>query len=491
MHSLSKLASALLLQSIAGVALFIGGSRTFAEDHTGGVPVLNSRPGAAYTLYVDFSGFNYVGAWNGTDTTDSDGHPTGNKVPGFTPSYNDVSPTGTFTSDEQTAIKTVWTRLAQSYSSLDINITTVDPAVAAGQAATDTARRIYYDATPNMMHMVIGSSARAEYVNTSVPKDDPAYNADGNWLPGADGVSPGLGIAAGRVDGPNALAGQHTSFMFSQGHADNGGVITNVNAEYVGGIAAHENAHSMGLNHQGDYKTGAVDDHGVPNDHINEYSFGDDNPDRIFAKPGTYVPIIGDANFNQRIAWRIGTDDETEDGVHYKQENDLSRIIQKSSAAYASAQGRTGGVDIHFIEDGKGHSMAAATQLALNGSTVDFTKSKGVIVPKSEINPLAKDIIGQPSNYTQDWYSFVMTSAGNVSLTVHDSTDFLTPGVADSDGTLRSVLAIFDDQGHQIGSGTEDISTMFETYSDLLNVGTYYAAISSYGGHDQINARRL
>ena len=33
------------------------------EPHAVGVPVLNSRPGAAYTVYLDFAGFNYPGTW--------------------------------------------------------------------------------------------------------------------------------------------------------------------------------------------------------------------------------------------------------------------------------------------------------------------------------------------------------------------------------------------------------------------------------------------
>src|SRR4051812_20032579 len=32
-----------------------------AESHTTGAPVLNSNPGAAYTVYLDFGGFTFTG----------------------------------------------------------------------------------------------------------------------------------------------------------------------------------------------------------------------------------------------------------------------------------------------------------------------------------------------------------------------------------------------------------------------------------------------
>ena len=139
--------------------------------------------------------------------------------------------------------------------------------------------------------------------------------------------------------------------MMSQDEASNNAVITTAQAEYIGGISAHENAHSFGLLHQGDYTgNGTV--------HVNEYSYGDDRTS--FEQPGTYVPIIGDANSAQRIAWRVGTDDQQINGV-YQQENDLKVMLATDSVAAASAQGRTGAADLHFVEDGIGHTRLTAT----------------------------------------------------------------------------------------------------------------------------------
>ena len=173
---------------IAAACVLALSSSALAENHTAGVPLLSSRPGAAYTIYVDVSGFNYVGAWNGSDATDPDGNPIGGNEPGFTPSLDDVSATGTFNANQVTAIKTIFARIAQSYAGLNVNVTTIDPAPVA-DLSSDTLRRTFYDSTPNMMHLVVGSGERAAYVTAS--------NPEGNWVPGADGVSPGIGVVAG------------------------------------------------------------------------------------------------------------------------------------------------------------------------------------------------------------------------------------------------------------------------------------------------------
>ena len=72
---------------------------TFAETHLTGVPALESRPGAAYTIYLDFGGFSYAGAWLGSTT------------PGVTPAFGDA--TGGFTAQQQANIANVWARVAE------------------------------------------------------------------------------------------------------------------------------------------------------------------------------------------------------------------------------------------------------------------------------------------------------------------------------------------------------------------------------------------
>ena len=103
---------------LIAIALGVGWvSGAYAQSHPL-APAFNSRHGAAYTLYLNFSGFDYTGTWGG-------------QTPGSTPAYN--GQTGaTFTPQEQANIKNIWARIAEAYAPYNVNVTTVDPAVAAG-----------------------------------------------------------------------------------------------------------------------------------------------------------------------------------------------------------------------------------------------------------------------------------------------------------------------------------------------------------------------
>lgn len=429
------------LMALAATLVIITAACALADQHTGGVPALDSRPGAPYTLYLNVNGFNYNGSWSGAELG----------LPGSTPSVGDVPDNGTFDAAQVAEIKNIWSRMAQSYVGFNVNVTTVDPAIAAGQAATDAARQAYYDATPNTMHMVIGSQVRGgSYISGTNPL--------GKWYStGADGVS-GLGVIAGVAANP----GNHTNWMFTE---DQQGVGF-INGDYIGAIAAHENAHAMSLSHQGDW-TG--------NTNVNEYTNGDEVG--TTTTPGTYVAIIGNASDRQRVAWRVGdTSQDTQTVV-----NDVQRMLAQNTVA----NGGPGAADLHLIDDGIGHTRPTATQLPLVGSVIDVASnlSKGVIVPVSEANP---NPIGA-ANYTQDWFSFFTNGGDAINLTVTNSTSFLTPGVADGVGTLRSTLSIYDSLGSLVSSGVEDASTLLVNYSSLLGAGTYYAQINSFGGHEQIS----
>lgn len=91
------------------------------------VPSLNSRPGAAYTLYLDFGGFNYTGSW-------------ANRTPGNVPAFSTDDDLTTFSAGDITALREAWAAVAQKYTAFNVNVTTVDPAIAAGQSGTDLAR---------------------------------------------------------------------------------------------------------------------------------------------------------------------------------------------------------------------------------------------------------------------------------------------------------------------------------------------------------------
>ena len=383
-----------------------------ADTHTAGVPQMSSLPGAGYTLYLDFAGFNFAGTWGGSADT-----------PGSTPAFGNASATGTFSTAQQNDIKAIWARVAQCYTPFHVNVTTVDPALAAGHADTDVHRQAYYDQTSQLMHTVIGDQQNS-------------------WCGPYGGISY-VGVAQysyGTSGNSGAGYGYKTNWIFTEG-------VTSSASR--GQAAAHENGHGLSLSHQSDYTGDTL---------INEYSYGDDN-----SSNGTYAPIMGAAYYTQRGAWRVGDADGPTNHI----QNDVSVILGNNNM---------GG----FVDDGIGHTLATATPMPLIGSTVNFAQAKGVITPASTSNPTP---IG-PSNYTTDFFKF-HTNGGAVSLTVYDGSEFITAGTQDPGAMLRSTLTIFNAAGTVIGSGIEAASTLSETYSATLADGDYYAKIASYGGHSQ------
>jgi hypothetical protein len=428
----------------------------FADVHTTGVPVLNSDPGAPFTMYLDFAGFNYTGTWASSEM----------QQPGSTPALNlNSGPDNpaTFSAADQSNIKTIWSRVAQSYSIYNINVTTVDPAVAAGQAATDLARQNYYDATPDLTHMVIGSQIRGTGSTAT------------NWYSfAADGVS-GLGVLS-KVAGDNGgSAGtdsppdvSHTNWMFTESldavGSTTGELLDGSRADYIGAVASHENGHAVGLYHQSDY---------VGTTLKNEYGIGDSTQGN-----GSYVAIMGQASGPQRVTWRSGPSDNHGTNL----ENDVAVSLATNVSTVTSTNITT--ATLALVNDGIGHSLATATPLPLTGSTVNPAAAKGIIVPASSTNPQPTLV----SDYTQDYFSFASTGTSPISLTATDGTEFLNPGTADGVGTLQSSLDILNSLGAIVGVATEDPSTLLETYTGTLPAGTYYADIASVGGHLEDNS---
>jgi hypothetical protein len=392
-----------------------------ADNHTTGVPQWSSLPGASYTLYLDFAGFNFTGTWAGTGNS-----------PGSQPAFNNFSATGSFTVAEQDKIALAWVGAAQAYAPFNINVTTVDPAIAAGQADTDAHRQAYYDRTPGLAHTVIGRKKNNWDGTSGVGGRSSFGTAQQSYDP--TGINNGAG------------AGLKTNWVFTEGVSST--VTGTVLAS--GLVAAHEDGHCLGLSHQGDYSGNTM---------VSDYSAGDNNGGN-----GTYCPIMGKAHYAQRNTWRIG-DANTGQTDHIQ--NDVAVLLSNAGI---------GG----FVEDNIGHSLATATPMPLSGNSVDFSRAKGVIAPASTTVPTA---IGA-SNYTTDFFWF-RTDGGPLSLTAYDGTEFLSPGTADPAATLRSTLTILDHMGLPVGTAIEAPSTLFETFSGTLPAGDYYVKIASYGGHTQ------
>lgn len=183
-------------------------SVAMGEVHPTGIPELSSRPGAAYTLYLDFGGFNFSGTWGSSG-----------KSPGNVSAFGNV--TDSFSATQQDAIRETWVRAAQKYTAFDINVTTIDPAVAANQATTDAQRQAYYDQTARLTHTVV---------------------ADGTWYGVSGGVSY-VGMASGtwtteQYNG-GAGAGWHTNWVFCNYLAET--------ARYIGECVAHEDGHTPAI----------------------------------------------------------------------------------------------------------------------------------------------------------------------------------------------------------------------------------------------------
>jgi hypothetical protein len=171
-------------------------------------PSLNSNFGAKYTIFLDFSGFDYNGTWGGG-------------TPGNVPAYTIDGDPSTFNSAEVTAIKQTWARVAQAYTGFNINVTTVDPATS---GLTDAQRQTYYDNTQYMTHTIIGGGY--------------------DWFGASGGVS-----YVGVAQQATTSNGMRTNWVFPV----NG---TTTLPKYVAAATIHEDGHHLSLQHQTDENNG-------------------------------------------------------------------------------------------------------------------------------------------------------------------------------------------------------------------------------------------
>ncbi|MEI8282587.1 MAG: PEP-CTERM sorting domain-containing protein, partial [Armatimonadota bacterium] len=170
-------------------------------------PSLNSNLGARYSVYLDFSGFNYTGTWAGG-------------TPGNVPAYTQDADASTFNPAELSAIKETWARVAQKYVGFNINITTVDPAA----GLSDPLRQTFYDNKQYFTHTIIGG----------------AYD----WFGASGGVSY-VGIAQQAA----TTNGMRTNWVFPV----NG---TGTGPHNMTTAIAHEDGHHLNLQHQSDENNG-------------------------------------------------------------------------------------------------------------------------------------------------------------------------------------------------------------------------------------------
>ncbi len=206
-------------------------------------PALSSNPGARYTVYVNFTGFNFNGNWGNTG-----------RAPGSVPAYTLDGDATTFNSAEISNIRETWARISQKYVGFNINVTTVDPSPT---GLTDAQRQTWYDNTRYMTHAMIGGTY--------------------NWYGAAGGVSY-VGVAGT----PTLTNGMRTNWTFPV----NG---SGTSPSGCTAACAHEVGHHLGLSHQRDESNGDA--------------YSDNNG---ASGNGSYAPIMGTTYVSQRGTWRQG-----------------------------------------------------------------------------------------------------------------------------------------------------------------------------------------
>ena len=174
---------------------------------------LNSKPGSARVIYLDFNGHSTGGtAWNGgaainAQAFDTDGIPS------------------SFSNAELTAIQKIWQRVAEDYAPFDVNVTTADPGIEAihRNSSSDSQFGSRVVITRNSFYNC--SCGGVAYVGTF---DYVSSSAPGYYQP---------------------------AWVFFD-------ALGNGNEKFVAEAASHEAGHNLGLSHDGNATTGYYGGHG-------------------------------------------------------------------------------------------------------------------------------------------------------------------------------------------------------------------------------------
>ena len=153
----------------------------------GSVPALNSLPGDAVSLYLDFNG----------DTTPS----YGNYGTIVTTAYDEDGDPTSFSDGDLASIRSIWGYVSEDYAPFNVNVTTAQPA--------------------SMSHGVT---------------EKVVIGGDGKWVGAMCG-----GISY--VNNFTCTAIPNVAFVFSMN-------LGMGNPRYTGDAASHESGHGFGLSHQ-------------------------------------------------------------------------------------------------------------------------------------------------------------------------------------------------------------------------------------------------
>lgn len=202
-----------------------------AATTASGLPILDSRPGALRTIFLDFDGY-YIhnGSWN----------TWWGRPPGLTATPYDRSgdPT-TFDLLEQLNITQVWRMVAEDFAPFDVNVTTVDPGMAALTGQSSPGRRGVRVVVTNNNFVGAGIAGIA-FMNVF-------GSGEFGWLDAS---------TSGIIDLP--------AWVFAG---------ASMNTQSMANTASHEAGHTLGLSHDGQTS-------------VAEYYGG-------HGHPGGWVPIMG------------------------------------------------------------------------------------------------------------------------------------------------------------------------------------------------------
>jgi hypothetical protein len=170
------------------------------RDLMAAVPIFESLPSAAATLYLDFDG-HFEPSWGSYSNI-------------VTPVYDSDGDPAAFSTAELTLIENVWKIVAEDFAPFNINVTTKEPAVLAADVPIEQANRL-------ALRVAIGGSSN-------------------DWYHAPAG---GVGYTDAFT---NDVA--NTAYVFTQNSS--GGSNSTL---AVAGAASHEAGHCFGLNHQSQY----------------------------------------------------------------------------------------------------------------------------------------------------------------------------------------------------------------------------------------------
>ncbi|MGJ0204218.1 Ig-like domain-containing protein [Leucobacter sp. gxy201] len=411
-----------------------------------GTPAGGSLPGAPFTVYLDFDGFEVVGTeWN--------------ELPGSQPSYS----LGASAIDQQR----VWASIAEDYAPFNVNVTTADPGTEAlVKSSADDANygtHLVITDTP-VPDFAAGSAGIAFRGSAGSSWAAPAFvfvgatnnDADGNENP-ATAIPEVVGMAGSHEVG-HTLGLQHDGFGSEEYYNPDGGIWGPVmGAPYHAPLVQWSN---------GDYNsaTNTEDDFSVMTDRT------PGNPD---GTGGGAVDVLLGWTYPDGT-WFEGTSvtycDTNSADIGNPQPGDY--IVLANDAGTCDPVGPTITAQFDFRDratfaaDDHGNDAASATALDNSNDTFEAT-----------------GIIGQTGE--NDVFSFT-TAGGDVLAEV---------AIAEISPNLDAKLTLTDSNGTEITSDAPETVLNGNTLDGLdasiqgnLTAGTYYLTVTGVGQGDPASA---